>query len=78
MTELPDDVERELDELFGLNDVPDNAVTLEQISNAKGGSTNTWRKKLHQLVREGTWNRGRRAGSQKYWYWPIGEKDEHK
>ncbi len=73
MTELPEDVARELDELFGADRVPDHAVTVYMLMKARGFSDSTWRDRLMTLVEEGTWERGRRSGSQSYWYW---KKDE--
>ena len=79
MTELPEDVARELEELFGSDDdVPDNAITVRQLAEEKGGSTTQWSLRLKKLVREGTWQRARRVSHQAYWYWPIGGKDEHR
>ena len=74
MTELPEDVARELNDLFGVDDVPNNAVTMQQLSDMRGHTPSTWRKRIRQLVIEGKWKRGKRVGSQAYWYWPV--KDE--
>lgn len=75
--ELPEDVARELDELFGADDVPSDAVTVNQLSVERGGSTTVWAFRLRKLIAEGKWARGRRAGSQAYWYWKV-RKDERK
>ena len=71
MTELPDDVARELEELYGAADVPDNAITLLQLVEAKGGSSTMWGSRLKKQIAKGTWQRGKRTGSQAYWYWPV-------
>jgi len=77
LTELPEDVARELEELFGsASDIPDNAITVRQLAEEKGGSTTQWSLRLKKLVRNGTWQRGRRVNHQAYWYWPIGGKDD--
>ena len=72
-TELPDDVARELEELYGAADVPGNAITLLQLIDAKGGSTTMWAKRLKRQIVEGRWARGKRTGDQSYWYWPVDE-----
>ena len=71
MTELPEDVARELDDLFGLDDVPRDAVTIDQMVRDKGFSDATWRQRMKQLIEEGTWARGKRPGAVAYWYWKI-------
>ena len=74
MTELPEDVARELDELFGLNDVPKDAVTIDTLVRERGLTDSTWRGRMKLLIEEGTWARGKRASGTAYWYWKI--KDE--
>ena len=74
MTELPEEVSRELDELFGLNNVPDDAVTIEILVRERGLTDSTWRGRMKLLIEEGTWARGKRASGVAYWYWKI--KDE--
>ncbi len=71
MTELPDDVVRELEELYGALEVPDNAVTLQHLIEAQGGSATMWRKRMREQIAKGTWQRGKRTGDQSYWYWPV-------
>ena len=70
-TELPEDVARELEELYGAADVPDNAVSLLQLTEWKGGSTTMWAKRMKAQIALGTWARGKRTGDQAYWYWPV-------
>ena len=74
MPELPENVARELDELFGLNNVPDDAVTIETLVRERGLTDSTWRGRMKLLIEEGTWARGKRASGVAYWYWKI--KDE--
>ena len=71
MTDLPDDVARELEELYGGQDVPANAVTLLQLSDELGGSTTMWAKRLSKQIAEGRWARSRKVGGQGYYYWPV-------
>ena len=71
MTELPEDVVRELEELFGAGIVPPNAVTMQMLADERGNTPSTWRKRIGDLIKEGKWERGRKLGSQAYWYWPI-------
>ena len=71
MTELPEEVRRELEELYLGQAVPANAVTVLQLSEQMGGSVAMWGRRLKGLVSEGTWMRSRRTGSQAYWYWKI-------
>ena len=71
MTELPEEVARELDELFGLNNVPDDAVTIEILVRERGLTDSTWRGRMKILIEAGTWARGKRASGVAYWYWKI-------
>ena len=71
MTELPEEVARELDELFGLSNVPDDAVTIEILVRERGLTDSTWRGRMKILVEAGTWARGKRARGTSYWYWKI-------
>ena len=73
MPELPKDVARELEELYGGQAVPDNAVTVQQLSDELGGSTTMWNKRLKKLIADEKWTRSRKVGGQGYWYWPIDE-----
>ena len=74
MTELPEDVARELEELFGGNAIPADASTLQQMANSDGYSLAVWGKRMKSLVADGTWRRGKKPGSQAFWYWKV--KDE--
>jgi len=74
MADLPDDVARELEELYGGQSVPDNAITVLQLSEELGGSTTMWAKRLKKLISEGKWTRSRKIAHQGYWYWPIGDE----
>ena len=76
MTELPEEVARELDELFGLSDVPSDAATIDQMVRDKGYSDATWRGRMKLLIDAGTWARGKKPAHQAYWYWKI--KDEQR
>lgn len=76
MTELPEDVARELDEIFGANDVPDDAVTIDMLVRERGLTDSTWRDRLKRMIDGGAWMRGKRPGSTAYWYWKI--KDEER
>ena len=74
--ELPEEVARELDELFGANDVPDDAVTIDMLVRERGLTDSTWRDRMKFLIDKGLWARGRRANGVAYWYWKI--KDEER
>jgi len=74
MTELPEDVARELDELFGATEVPVDAVSLQQLVSTSETSLTVWDRRMKKLVEDGEWARGKRPGNQAYWYWKI--KDE--
>ena len=76
MTELPEEVSRELDDLFGLNDVPDDAVTIDTLVRERGLTDSTWRGRMKILIEAGTWARGKRARGNSYWYWKI--RDEQR
>jgi len=71
MTELPEDVVRELEEIYGGHSVPDVAVTIVQLSEQIGGSVAMWGRRLKRLVKEGEWARARKIGGQAYWYWQV-------
>jgi hypothetical protein len=71
MTELPEEVRRELEGLYGAQDVPPHAVTIQQLVDAQGYSESVWRRRMRDLVAEGKWQRGRQAGYQGYYYWPV-------
>ena len=71
MTELPENVARELDELFGLSDVPDDAVTIETLVRERGLTDSTWRGRMKILIEAGAWTRGKRSSGVAYWYWKI-------
>ena len=71
MTELPEDVARELEELYGGQDVPTDAVTVKQLAEQLGGSTTMWAKRLDRLITEGKWMRSRKTGGQAYYYWSV-------
>jgi len=62
MTELPEDVRRELEELYGGQAVPPDAVMVQQLSDELGGSTTMWNKRLRKLIEEGKWTRSRKVG----------------
>ena len=74
MTELPEDVARELEELYGGQEVPAEAVTVLELSEQLGGSTTMWGARLKKLTAEGKWMRSKKTGGQAYYYWAV--KDE--
>ena len=69
MTELPKDVARELEELYGGQVVPAEAVTVMQLSEQLGGSTTMWAARLKKLIAKGKWARSRKTGGQAFYYW---------
>ncbi len=70
MTELSEEVRHELEKLYE-DSVPSNAATLLQMVESQGGTTTLWRSRMRKQVAEGKWKRGKRAGDQSYWYWPV-------
>lgn len=69
--ELPEEVRRELEELYGSPEIPEYAVTLAMLSEVQGGSETMWAKRLKPMLESGKWLRGRKTGDQSYWYWPA-------
>ena len=78
MTELPEEVARELERLYGGQAVPKDAVTVVQLCEEKGGSTAMWGRRLKNLVAGGTWMRSRKIGGQAYYYWQVEDEGRDK
>ena len=72
MTELPEEVRRELEELLG-ETIPSYAVSLYAIVDAdkKGRSRRWWDTYLKNEIAEGKWIREKRGHS--FLYWPVGD-----
>ncbi len=70
MTELPEEVARELKELLR-DEIPDYAVSIEQIVGGdEVGRTDTWwRQYLKKEMMAGRWDRAKRGRA--FYYWPV-------
>ncbi len=73
MTELPEEVARELNDLLK-DDMPSYAVTIRQLvakdKETGAGRTDTWwRVHLRDKIEAGTWARTKRGRA--FWYWPV-------
>jgi hypothetical protein len=73
MTELPEEVRRELEDILRDN-IPSYAVTIKQLVTAdpQGRTHRQWARILEVKVENGEWAREKK-GSQ-FYYWPV--KDE--
>jgi hypothetical protein len=70
MTELPEEVRRELEELLGDN-IPSYAVTMKQIVAAdnRKKSYKWWHDWMMKEIEAGTWTREKQGHT--FLYWPV-------
>ena len=73
MTELPEEVRRELEDLLH-DDMPPYAVSIREIVLADSiKRTDTWwRHHLRDEIEAGRWRRAKRGRA--FYYWPVGDE----